>query len=167
MGHILDKFSVEFETYWNSREFVHFDHENPAEFRAAIDRARNPQKNGPALFFDLRPHPFQERILEALERERQSHDRWRNLVIAATGTGKTVVAAFDFKRFYLQNQRQARLLFVGHRQEILQQAQTTFRHVLREQNFGELLVGPLQANRREHLFCRHVDQSASLGAGGM
>ena len=153
MGHILDKFSVEFETYWNSREFVHFDPENPAEFRAAIDLARYPQKNGPALFFDLRPHPFQERILEALERERNSHDRWRNLVIAATGTGKTVVAAFDFKRFYLQNQRQPRLLFVAHRQEILQQAQTTFRHVLREQNFGELLVGPFQANRREQLFC--------------
>ena len=153
MGHILTKFSVEFETYWNSRDFVHFDPENPTIFRSAIDRARNPQRNGPTVFFDLRPHPFQERILEALERERSTHDRWRNLVIAATGTGKTVVAAFDFKHFFEQKQRQARLLFVAHRQEILQQAQTTFRHVLRDQNFGELLVGQFQANRLEHLFC--------------
>lgn len=153
MGHILEKFSVEFETYWNSREFAPFDPENPTIFRTAIDRARNPRPNGPAVFFDLRPHPFQERILEALERERTTHDRWRNLVIAATGTGKTVVAAFDFKRFFEQKQKQAKLLFVAHRQEILQQAQATFANVLRDQNFGELLVGQFQANRLEHLFC--------------
>ncbi len=153
MGHILEKFSVEFETYWNSREFVPFDAENPSLFRAAIDRARNSRSNGPTVFFDLRPHPFQERILEALERERTAHDRWRNLVIAATGTGKTVVAAFDFKRFFVQKQKQAKLLFVAHRQEILQQAQATFANVLRDQNFGELLVGEFQASRLEHLFC--------------
>jgi superfamily II DNA or RNA helicase/HKD family nuclease len=153
MWHILEKFSVEFETYWNSREFIPFDTENPTLFRTAIDRARNPRTSGPAVFFDLHPHPFQERILEALDRERAVHDRWRNLVIAATGTGKTVVAAFDFKRFYEQKQKQAKLLFVAHRQEILQQAQATFANVLRDQNFGELLVGQFQPNRMEHLFC--------------
>ena len=153
MGHILEKFVVEFETYWNSREFVPFDSEHPEYFRTAIDYARNPQRTGTMVFFDLRPHPFQERIIEALERERTVHDRWRNLVIAATGTGKTVVAAFDFKRFFEQKQKQATLLFVAHRQEILQQAQATFRNILRDQNFGELLVGAFQANRREHLFC--------------
>lgn len=153
MGHILEKFTVEFETYWNSREFVIFDPARPALFRTAIDRARNPRTTGPTVFFDLQPHPFQERILEALERERSIHDRWRNLVIAATGTGKTVVAAFDFERFFKQKQRQARLLFVAHRLEILQQARATFSNVLRDQNFGELLVGQFQANRMEHLFC--------------
>jgi superfamily II DNA or RNA helicase len=107
----------------------------------------------PAVFFDLRPHPFQERILEALLRERSIHNRWRNLVIAATGTGKTVIAAFDFKRFYHERGRQARLLFVAHRQEILQQARATFCNVLRDQNFGELQVGQYQASRMEHLFC--------------
>ncbi|CAG1016860.1 Putative DNA repair helicase RadD [Anaerolineales bacterium] len=153
MGHILEKFSVEFETYWNSREFVPFDPANPTLFRTAIARAKNKGANGPAVFFDLRPHPFQERILEALERERSAHDRWRNLVIAATGTGKTVVAAFDFKRFFDQRQRQARLLFLAHRQEILQQALGIFRNILRDQNFGELQVGPYEATRLEHLFC--------------
>ena len=152
MGHILEKFSVEFETYWNSREFIPFDPQHPEILRAAIAHGKERIK-GPAVFFDLRPHPFQERILEALERERNAHDRWRNLVIAATGTGKTVVAAFDFKRFFEQKQKQAKLLFVAHRQEILQQAQATFANVLRDQNFGELLVGQFQANRMEHLFC--------------
>lgn len=153
MGHILEKFFVEFETYWNSCEFIPFDAENPNLFRTAIDRARNPRSNAPAVFFDLRPHPFQERILDALERERNAHDRWRNLVIAATGTGKTVVAAFDFKRYYEQKLKQAKLLYVAHRQEILLQAQVTFANILRDQNFGELLVGQFQATRMEHLFC--------------
>jgi superfamily II DNA or RNA helicase len=153
MRHILEKFTVEFETYWHSRDFVPFDPEQPEMLRKAIDRARNPGSNDPAHFFDLHPHPFQERILEALQRERQFHDRRRNLVIAATGTGKTVVAAFDFRRFYEERRRQARLLFVAHRQEILQQALTTFRHVLREQNFGHLLVGRHEAAQRDHLFC--------------
>lgn len=153
MGHILEKFSVEFETYWNSREFVQFDPNDPTLFRKAIARARNPRGPGAAIFFDLKPHPFQERILEAIERERLTHNRWKNLVIAATGTGKTVVAAFDFKRFFEQRQKQVRFLFVAHRQEILLQAQATFRNVLRDQNFSELLVGPFQANRLDHLFC--------------
>lgn len=153
MGHILEKFSVEFETYWNSHEFLPFDAEDPIQLRTAIERARNPKSHTSTVFFDLRPHPFQERILEALERERCTHDRWRNLVIAATGTGKTVVAAFDFKRFYEQKQKQAKLLFVAHRQEILAQAQATFANVLRDHNFGELQVGQFQASRLEHLFC--------------
>ena len=153
MEHILEKFTAEFETYWNSCDFIPYDPAQPALFRSAIARVRSPQPNGPMVFFDLKPHPFQERILEALERERQTHDRWRNLVIAATGTGKTVVAAFDFQRFYEQKLKQAKLLYIAHREEILQQAQAIFRNVLRDQNFGQMLVGQFQASRLEHLFC--------------
>lgn len=153
MDHILRKFVVEFETYWNSQEFVPFDSDNPEPLRVAIDRARNDAQPHPTVFFDLRPHPFQERILEALDRERNLHGRSRNLVIAATGTGKTIIAAFDFKRFYEEKRRQCTLLFIAHRQEILEQALTTFRNVLRDRNFGELLVGSHSATRFEHLFC--------------
>lgn len=160
MQHVLDKFSAEFETYWNSREFIPFDPDNPQPLRQAIQHARNPTIPIPTAFFDLRPHPFQERILDALEAERKVHDHWRNLIIAATGTGKTVVAAFDFKRFFEQQRRQARLLFVAHRREILEQAAATFRNVLRIADFGELLVGPHQAMRMDHLFCS-VDMLAN------
>jgi superfamily II DNA or RNA helicase len=64
-----------------------------------------------------------------------------------------VVAAFDFKRFFLSKNRQARLLFVAHGREILEQAVGTFRLVLRTPDFGELLVGPHVATRFDHLFC--------------
>ncbi len=151
--HILDKFIAEFETYWNSREFIPFDPEEPQRLRQAISQARNPERLTPGIFFDIVPHPFQERILEALAREREVHNRFRNLVIAATGTGKTVVAAFDFKRFFEAHKGQVNLLFVAHRQEILNQAIYTFRNILRDHNFGELLVGSHEAHRMEHLFC--------------
>ncbi|MFN7141908.1 MAG: DEAD/DEAH box helicase, partial [Limisphaerales bacterium] len=105
------------------------------------------------ILFDIRPHAFQERILDALEAERLVHGEWRNLVVAATGTGKTVVAAFDFKRFFEKTQRQARLLFLAHRREILEQSIGKFRAILRIPDFGELLVGPHQASRFDHLFC--------------
>lgn len=159
LPHIVEKFVAEFETYWNSREFLPFNPDEPQVLRDAISHARNRTTFAP-VFFDIRPHAFQERILDALEAERLVHGHWRNLVVAATGTGKTVVAAFDFKRFFEQRQRQARLLFVAHRREILEQAVGTFRAVLRIPDFGELLVGPHSAARLDHLFCS-VDMAQS------
>jgi superfamily II DNA or RNA helicase len=151
MPHILEKFNVEFETYWNSRDFTEFDADEPQQLREALRRART-QSDIRVAFFDVTLHDFQKRILDALEAER-SRGYMRNLVVAATGTGKTVMAAFDFKRFYERNQRQARLLFLAHRKEILEQSVGTFRGILRITDFGELLVGQHKAAQYDHLFC--------------
>lgn len=140
MPHILERFSAEFETYWSRDEFTAFDGEAPERFREAIAHAKRKwDQGGPRFFADLKPHPFQERILDALTAERLA-GFFRNLVVAATGTGKTVMAAFDYARFKSQNKDSARLLFVVHRKEILYQARDCFRSVLRDFNFGELLV---------------------------
>jgi len=74
---------------------------------------------------DLRLEPFQKRMLEqiALAREAGHH---RNLLVSATGTGKTVMAAADYADF-ARREPSARLLFVAHRTEILDQARATFR----------------------------------------
>lgn len=96
-------------------------------------------------FFNLQPYYFQQQILDKLQAQRELNNSWRNLVVAATGTGKTVIAAFDFKRFYQHmlrtEKREARLLFIVPRIEIAKQALGTFRQVLRDQNFGDLLSG--------------------------
>jgi len=151
--HIIEKFRVEFETYWNSREFVPFDPERPEVLREAITFAKQKSDSGlPMVFFEIKPHAFQERILEALEAERAAGYR-RNLVVAATGTGKTVVAAFDYKRQCDRLGQRPRLLFAAHREEILKQSLQTYRAVLRDPNFGQLLVGNFEPDRFDHLFC--------------
>ena len=78
---------------------------------------------------------------------------WRNLVVAATGTGKTVISALDYKRFRKQNPgKPCRLLFVAHREEILQQSLVTFRAVLKDANFGSMFVGSYRPESIDHLF---------------
>lgn len=151
--HIIEKFRVEFETYWNSREFIPFDPERPEVLREAITYAKQKSDSAlPMFFFEIKPHAFQERILEALKAERAA-GFCRNLVVAATGTGKTVVAAFDYKRECDQRGHRPRLLFAAHREQILQQSLYTYRTVLKDPNFGELLVGNHEPSRYDHLFC--------------
>jgi len=141
VGHIIDKFQKTFDTYWQDKDFELFDRTRDTEkLKVAL---RNEKQsfgiNNFSAYFDIKPYPFQEEILENLETERTVHGRFKNLIVAATGTGKTVISAFDFKRFKAQMPN-ARLLFIAHRKEILQQAQATFRGILRDNNFGELWV---------------------------
>ena len=151
MPHILDRFGAEFTIYWESRDFEHFHEENFGRFRAAIGRYRQPENNGPRFFAEITPRPFQLRILEAIQAARLNGVT-RNLVVAATGTGKTVIAALDYRDQAHANGSQPTLLFVVHRKEILQQALDCFRSVLRDQNFGELLVDGQQPNQWRHVF---------------
>lgn len=151
MPHILDRFGAEFAAYWESREFEPFTAENFEKFRAAIGRYLKPTSTGPRFFAEITPRPFQQRILEALQASRQ-RGQTRNLVVAATGTGKTVIAALDYRHQALSLSDNPTLLFVVHRKEILQQALDCFRNVLRDQNFGELLVDGLVPEGWRHVF---------------
>ena len=154
LPHVLDKFRGAFETLWELDEFEAFDPESAsdrARLREALQMERGGQRPGASTraFFTLKPFPFQQEILERLEAERELHGRTRNLVVAATGTGKTVVAAFDYAR---QTPARPRLLFLAHREELLVQARDTFRHVLRDESFGELLTGGHKPVKLDHLF---------------
>ena len=152
VGHIIDKFQKTFETYWQDKEFELFDKTQHTEkLRCALKKERIHETNNPATYFDFKPFPFQQEILEKLETERSVHLRFRNLIVAATGTGKTVVSAFDFKNFR-KTLSNAKLLFVAHRKEILQQAQATFQGVLRDNNFGELWVDGIEPEKYDCLF---------------
>jgi superfamily II DNA or RNA helicase len=152
LPHILERFAAEFDTYWQQPDFTLFDVNRPERFREAIAHFRNVNDvETPRFFADIKPHPFQERVLEALEAARLAGS-FRNLVVAATGTGKTVMAAFDFARFQKRHPSAARLLFVAHRKEILLQARDCFRAVLRDFNFGEVLVDGHRPSQWNHVF---------------
>jgi len=151
MPHVLARFEAEFETYWSRDEFVPFDTDQTNKLRKAIAYAKGSDHLPIQSFFaDIRPRAFQERILEALEAARQGGSN-RNLVVAATGTGKTVMAALDYARF-ARKAESHRLLFAVHRKEILHQAIQCFRAVLRDANFGELLVDGQVPNEWNHVF---------------
>ena len=144
-----------FETLWVDSEFQRYDPDN-VEHRQALAAALGRESFGgePSAtisFFDLQPKTYQQEMLEQLAAER-THGRCRNLLVAATGTGKTVVAAFDYRNICMDVGGHPRLLFVAHREEILRQAQRTYREVLRDPEFGELLTGSHQPERRDHLF---------------
>lgn len=151
MPHILERFGAEFSTYWESKEFEAFTQVDFDRFRQAINRYRQPETIGTRFFADISARPFQQRILEAIEAARLNGSS-RNLVVAATGTGKTVIAALDYRNQVEKTGNPPRLLFVVHRKEILQQALDCFRAVLRDQNFGELLVDGLVPNDWQHVF---------------
>lgn len=152
VGHIIDKFQKTFDTYWQDKDFELFNLvEHKDKLIKALNRETKYNDTNYAIFFDIKPYPFQEEILEKLETERVVHDRNKNLIVAATGTGKTIISAFDFKKF-LNKKTSARLLFISHRKEILQQAQATFRGILRDNNFGELWVDGIEPQNNKHIF---------------
>lgn len=144
-----------FETLWADSEFQRYDPDNPEHRQALVVALGRETFDGESFatvgFFDLQPKTYQQEMLEQLNTER-IHGRCRNLLVAATGTGKTVVAAFDYRNTCRQEGGRPRLLFVAHREEILRQALRTYREVLRDPEFGELFTGAHQPARWDHLF---------------
>ena len=151
--HIIEKSLSTFETYWASDDFEMFNSDDVSseKLKAALSQQRGVQENNAVYFFDVKPFPHQNDILEQLAVERSVHERFRNLVVAATGTGKTLISAFDFANF-VKAKPEAKFLFIAHREEILKQARAAYRGVLRNNNFGELWVGGNTPTNYRQLF---------------
>ncbi|HEX6869560.1 MAG TPA: DUF3427 domain-containing protein [Micromonosporaceae bacterium] len=152
--HIIETFKATFDEYWADNAFEDYRTDLHADrLREALELERG----GPApsdvevINLDLRPYPYQQEILEQLSAQRQLHGHWRNLVVMATGTGKTVVAALDYLRLRGLGQVES-LLFVAHQEQILRQSRSVFRHALRDGSFGELLVGGDRPRLWRHAF---------------
>ncbi len=163
-GELYTRAIAHFDTLWEDPEFQPYNPENESH-RIALARALGREAGGNQTtlvsFFELQPKTYQQDMLEQLANER-IHGRTRNLLVAATGTGKTVVAAFDYRRTCEQMHGRPRLLFVAHRVEILQQALRTYREVLRDGNFGQLLSGAFTPDSYDHLFAT-IDSLAARG----
>ena len=148
----LRKINVTFDSYWNSDEFEFYSTEAHQRLATALKGERY-HGSVPEFFFVIRPYPYQQMILDQLRAEREVRGYYRNLLVAATGTGKTVIAALDYRGWMKAHpQEKNRLLFIAHREEILKQSIQTFRGVLKDPNFGELWVGQYKADSLDHLF---------------
>ncbi len=146
---VIDKFEATFESYWNDDSFVPFDEDEFAAHRqSTITSSDNADFD--FAFVDLVPKAFQQAMLDRVEFERtQGHTR--NLIVSATGTGKTVMAAIDYRNLRYSLDR-SRLLFVAHRKEILKQSRRTFQLALKNASFGELWVDGARPAEWEHVF---------------
>lgn len=110
--HLIQKFEASFESYWNSEEFkIYNGSENE---RKVLSEALNQESTVKfdQTFFDIKPYSFQQEILEKLELERLVKENNKNLVVAATGTGKTVISAFDYKNFIKEFDGEPKLLLL-------------------------------------------------------
>ena len=152
--HIIKNALATFDLYWNSPNFEDFRIGGIDKFKKELYK-NTFKKNSTAYTFQkftLLPH--QKQILDKLNIEREENHNFRNLVVAATGTGKTVISAFDFQNF-LRKHPNSKLLFTAHREEILKQALYTYRSVLGDSNFGALWVGentPNDSSEYDNLF---------------
>lgn len=153
ISHIIDKFKKTFETYWESPDFEVFDHKKDTEKLVSALKEGKFSKDYSIItsHFDIRPFEYQKEILENLFVERNIHNRYRNLIVAATGTGKTVISAFDYKNFK-SNNKSSKLLFIAHRKEILEQSLSKFRGILKDNNFGQLWVDGIEPTNMEYVF---------------
>ncbi|MFI1889154.1 DUF3427 domain-containing protein [Streptomyces jumonjinensis] len=165
---VLRKFDATFDSYWSDSAFEQYDPELDA---ARLDEAlhiagrgtSNPEGRRITLSgLEVRPYPHQRDMLERLEVERTVHNLHRNLLVAATGTGKTVMAALDYKRLRQQHGRDLKLLFVAHRQEILKQSLRTYQDVLVDANFGEEMHSGIRPEEWTHVFASVQSLNAQL-----
>lgn len=154
-GDLYARAVAHFDTLWEDPEFEAYNPDDPSHrtalLRALGREARGTEPSSLVSFFELQPKTYQMDMLEQLESERR-HGRRRNLVVAATGTGKTMVAAFDYRGFCQKEGYRPRLLFVAHRREILEQAIRTYREVLRDGTFGQMLTGQHDPDAYDYLF---------------
>lgn len=99
------------------------------------------------------PNPMQTEALAALTALRDQENAKKALVVAATGTGKTYLAAFD-----VQNFKPKRMLYIVHREQILQQAMHSFKKVLggSESDYGIL------SGSQHHLDCKYTFATVNM-----
>ena len=151
---IVTKCNVTFESYWNDPAFETYDPENDScreKLKQELSKKNDRNNTIIRLQCSVRPYLYQQEILDNLEAEREVYGHYKNLVVASTGVGKTIIAAFDYKR-YSEKHPNARLLFIAHRKEILEQSAQKFREVLNDFNFGDLYVGGMVPQQIDHVF---------------
>lgn len=176
---LWSKIEETFDQWWGDPEFTEYGltpgHPSHAQFRNLVARekgAADGKVEGELAslpIFDLAPKPFQQEILERISVERSELGIQRHLIVAATGTGKTMIAAFDYRAFAeafrARTGRVPRLLYVAHSERILSQARLTFAQVVRDLNFGGFLVGGKDDRPCDALFASIQSWTTRIGVG--
>ena len=119
----------EYLKLWERTEIV--DDVFLEKYEALLQEIRKVEKSKEVEMRDfelIRPNEMQKRAINNLARLRQMGED-KALVVAATGTGKTYMSAFDVVHY-----KPTRMLFIVHREEILRSALSTFKRLMKNKN---------------------------------
>lgn len=151
---IYDKSMKQFKLLWNSNEAIELND----DFIQKYDeyKKKNIQQNTfdykkiiNDKYNEFKPNTMQKEILEKLKITRE-HGQTKGLVVAATGTGKTYLAALDIKNYFSKNSKEFKILFVAHREELLENGMTVLSNILKinKNNFGICFGGIKDINKK-------------------
>lgn len=138
----------EYDELWNGTGKV--DEKFLLDYEKFINSIKNKESSKLIEFSDykiLRPNRMQKKAVLNLDRLRASGEN-KALVVAATGTGKTYMSAFDVANVNCKN-----LLFIVHREDILRKAEITYKSICKNSNvtFG-LYTGNKKDKKVQYLF---------------
>ena len=132
------EWNYHFKKSEKTADFMHFQNtfndlfENKKPKFQIIPKTKNIEPNGTQI----------EALYELNKTKSEGFDK--ALVVAATGTGKTYLAAFDSKNY-------SKILFVAHREEIIKQAQKSFYKVSPDKTSG-LYYGKNKETKKDIIF---------------
>ena len=144
---IYKKSISQFKNLWNSDKaielsedfiFEYENYKNNLKLQKTFDYIKI--KNNKNHF---EPNSMQKEILEKLKNTRKSGNK-KGLVVAATGTGKTYLAAMDIKNFF--EKKEKKFLFLAHREELLENAILVCKKIMK---IGENKVGRIFGGKKE------------------
>ena len=146
-----DKAINEFDKLWNTTLDLNEDLISEYRFRLdyAIEKWDMDYVSADSL--TINPNSMQRKALKEIRRYRDTGVN-KALVISATGSGKTYLAAFDARNYNAQ-----RLLYVVHRDVILKDAKDTFANVFRNEHTYGLYTG-----NRKDIDCDYVFASTQM-----
>lgn len=133
-GYIVEKYNEVFEQLWEDEYSEFLSKQYIEGYKNLYKEHRKMARTIENIVEDnglIKPNYMQEKALKALEECRETSDR--GLVIAATGTGKTYLSAFDVK-----NSKYKKVLFLVHNRLILTSAIKTFKKVFNDKSMLEL-----------------------------
>lgn len=137
---LYQKIYQEYQNLWNDN-LLDFNNEKVRELlfkRIESQRFLLNEKTNNVRLANYVLYDFQIAILEKLSYRRKINKN-KHLIVMATGTGKTIISAFDYLSLIQNTNIKPKILFLAHQKEIIEQALLTFRKVLNDQSFGSIL----------------------------
>lgn len=157
-GEVIHHFKEQFEKIWS--QSISLDQKwidmyainyvtiNPThEIQKIVEFPGKYNENKLINALRIKPNKMQQVALEGIDKIR-NRGVDRGLVISATGTGKTYLAAFD-----VRNYQPRKMLFIVHREQILQKAKADFMEILGgdDRDYG-ILSGTTKQYDAKYLF---------------